>query len=74
MSKIVFRDGLSWGNLPQARRVQLADLTDVETALDQLRGEWSEATGGDLSSVTVDLGALFGDLHSILRGRHESTD
>ena len=48
----------------QARRMVSTDR--VKRELDDLRGQWQEATSGQLDQVTINLGALFDDIQTLL--------
>lgn len=48
----------------QARRMVPTD--KLKQQLDDLRGEWEEATGGNMHRVTINLGALFDDLQELI--------
>lgn len=48
----------------QARR--MVSIDRVKRELDDLRGQWQEATGGNMHQVTINLGALFDDLQTML--------
>lgn len=68
MAAISFRNGMTWDTIPQATTRQLVDPKELQQRLSELRDQWSEAAGGDLSSVTLDLGMLFDDLANICGG------
>ena len=51
---------------PVIQLTRFANYDQVRDGLDQLRADWQEATGGDMSRVTLDLGALFDDLAELL--------
>lgn len=48
----------------QARRMVSTD--SVKRELDDLRGQWQEATGGNMHQVTINLGALFDDIQALI--------
>ena len=48
----------------QARRMVSTDR--IKRDLADLRGEWQEATGGNMHRVTINLGALFDDLQELI--------
>lgn len=68
MSQIVLRHGLDWNNLPVGQVKVMVSQDDLVERLARLRAEWTDATGGRLESVRVDLSSIFDDFEAIIKG------
>lgn len=65
-TRIVFRDGLSLATLPASTVRAVVDQAVLLDKLAALKREWSEATGGELHQVQVNLKLLFEDFERII--------
>jgi len=68
MAQIVFNPGITWQTLPQVQVSRLIEQAWLRERLADLRAEWVEAAGDDLSQVTLDLGMLFDDIERLISG------
>jgi len=69
---IVFKQGYTWTSLPPTTIKRMVDVDQVRARFAVLREEWTEATGGELESVTVNLESLFNDLDNVLSGEEKT--
>lgn len=71
MSKIVFRQGLSFDALPPSQVIPMVRCDDLVIGLQNLEREWSEAAKTkDLHSVKVPLGDILDDVFALLGVDH----
>lgn len=68
MASIALFPGLTLSKLPPARVVEIVDRAELRRRFDALRDDWMEATGGELESVTLNLGALLADFEQLING------
>jgi len=68
MNQTILDTGFTLANLQTCRLSRMIDMDYLLDSLAALRAEWLEATGGDLSKVTFDLGALFDELGQLIEG------
>lgn len=68
MATITFRPGVSWDSIPESTVHQMIDRDQLVYNLGALRAQLAEATGGDMTHVTLDLGLLFDDLVNLCGG------
>lgn len=59
LHRIIFDDGYE-------EERALIDQIELEAELDQLQGQWEEATDHDMEAVQLDLGLFFDDLRRII--------
>lgn len=62
MATIALKPGLTWETLPEAKARPMIDQDKVLGRIVDLRQQWCEATGGDMTQVTINLELLFDDL------------
>jgi hypothetical protein len=71
MSKIVFRQGLSFDNLPDSQVIPMVRCDDLVIKLQDLEREWSEAAQtDDLYSVNAPVGGILDDIYRMIGVDH----
>ena len=65
-ANITLNPGLDWNNLPKSR--SMIDQTYLLNALEHLRAEWNDATGGNIDKVTLNLNLFINDIIEICKG------
>jgi hypothetical protein len=68
MEQTVLDSGINLANLQICRLIRLIDRDYLLDRFAAMRAAWTEAAGGDLSSVTVDLGSIFDELNDLVGG------
>lgn len=66
-TRIVLKEGLTLGTLPKAEVRTLVDQAQLLDRLYSMKSQWSEAVGGDLRRVEVNLKLLFEDFERIIQ-------
>lgn len=74
MARIVLFNGQEYrgGDLPAGRRTACRPIIYRDVLLEELarmRTSWEKATGGNMESVTINLGMLFDDLAYLITGQ-----
>lgn len=68
-TKTVLDPGYQVANVQTCKALTMIDVDYLLGRVAELRAEWSEAAGDDLSAVTLDLGALLADFETMVQGR-----